>query len=97
MPRRNITLTDHFAAFLDTYVQSGRYRTPSEVVSEALRLLEQAKREDELRLERLRQASEAGFAAIDRGEFAEISDDEIGPAIARIGKRIVDRARSRAE
>jgi antitoxin ParD1/3/4 len=96
MPERNILLSEHLAAFLDSNVQSGQYRDVSEVVGEALRLLEQKKREDELRLARLREATEAGFAAIDCGEFMEFPESEIGDAISEMGRRAATRPHSRA-
>ncbi|REG61534.1 antitoxin ParD1/3/4 [Paraburkholderia sp. BL6669N2] len=36
----SVSLTEHLCHFVDTQVASGRYRTASEVVREALRLLE---------------------------------------------------------
>ena len=40
MPARNVSLTDHFEAFIDESVSSGRYRNASKVVREGLRHLE---------------------------------------------------------
>ncbi len=48
----SISLSSHFDRFIDEQVKSGRYGSTSEVVREALRLLE----ERETRLEALRQA-----------------------------------------
>ena len=52
----SITLGDHFGAFVDAQVSSGRYASTSEVLRAGLRLLE----EQEERLKSLRQALEAG-------------------------------------
>ena len=41
MPTRNINLTEHFNAFVERQVSSGRYSSASEIVREALRLLEE--------------------------------------------------------
>jgi antitoxin ParD1/3/4 len=48
----SVTIGDHFADFIERQVQAGRYRSPSDVVSAGLRLLE----EQELKIERLRAA-----------------------------------------
>lgn len=49
----NVSLTPHFEAMIREKVASGRYNNASEVVREALRLLEA---EDRRKLERLRAA-----------------------------------------
>jgi antitoxin ParD1/3/4 len=49
---RNVSLTPRLDAFVDGRVAAGRYRSASEVVRAALRLLEEAetpRREDEVR------------------------------------------------
>jgi putative addiction module CopG family antidote len=49
---RNVSLTSQLDAFVDGRVASGRYRSASEVVRAALRLLEEAetpRREDDVR------------------------------------------------
>jgi antitoxin ParD1/3/4 len=64
----NISLTPELGAFLQSRVASGRYQTASEVVREALRLMEQ---KDELRavqLQQLRSRIDAGLAEAERGE-----------------------------
>lgn len=55
----SISLDDHFATFLADQVGEGRYRSASEVVRAALRLLE----EQELRISALRAALVAGEAS----------------------------------
>lgn len=52
----SFSLDQHFSAFIEDEVASGRYRSASDVVRAALRLLE----ERETRLEALRQALIAG-------------------------------------
>jgi antitoxin ParD1/3/4 len=60
MPARNVNLTAHLADFVDASVRSGRFQNASEVVREALRLLEARQREDDLKLDGLRQAVAQG-------------------------------------
>ena len=52
----SISIGDHFASFIDTQVQAGRYGSTSEVVRAGLRLLE----EHEVRVRALRNALIAG-------------------------------------
>lgn len=68
MPTRNINLTEHFDRFVERQVSSGRYSNASEIVREALRLLEEQEQEREAKLQVLRQAAEQGFAEIDQGQ-----------------------------
>ena len=46
---RNVSLTPEIEAFIDGRVASGRYRSASEVVRAALRLLEEDERRREVR------------------------------------------------
>lgn len=52
----SISLGDHFEEFIHKKISSGRYNSASEVIRTALRLLEN----EELKIERLRSALEAG-------------------------------------
>ncbi len=68
MPTRNINLTEHFDHFVQRQVSSGRYSNASEIVREALRLLEEQEQERQAKLKALRQAAQQGFAEIDQGQ-----------------------------
>ena len=68
MPTRNINLTDHFDRFVERQVSSGRYSNASEIVRDALRLLEEQQQEREVKLKALRQAAKQGFDEIDQGK-----------------------------
>ena len=68
MPTRNINLTEHFDQFVERQVSSGRYSNASEIVREALRLLEEQEQEREAKLKALRQAAKQGFDEIDQGK-----------------------------
>jgi antitoxin ParD1/3/4 len=64
----NVHLTPELELLVQNKVQSGRYNSASEVVREALRLMEQ---KDELRaiqLQALRNRMDKGLAQADRGE-----------------------------
>ena len=67
MPTRNINLTEHFDEFVDHQISTGRYSNASEIVREALRLLELHEQEREAKLKALRQAAKTGFDEIDQG------------------------------
>jgi antitoxin ParD1/3/4 len=74
VPTRNISLTPEQDAFIDSTIKSGEYQNASETVRDALRALQQRRREDALRLEALRRRIDAGVEALERGEFTEIAD-----------------------
>ena len=73
MPTRNISLTPEQDAFIERAVRSGDYQNASEAVRDALRLLQQRRREDALRLKALRRQIDAGIDALRRGEFTEVA------------------------
>jgi len=74
MPTRNINLTEHFDVFVAHEIASGRYSNASEIVREALRLLEAQVLEREMKLRALRQAARRGFGEIDQGQGIELKD-----------------------
>ena len=68
MPTRNINLTEHFDRFVQRQISSGRYGNASEIVREALRVLEEQQQERQAKLKALRQAARQGFDEIDQGK-----------------------------
>jgi len=72
MPTRNISLTVEQDAFIEKAVKSGEYQNASEAVRDALRALQQRRREDALKLKALRVQIQAGVGALERGEFVEV-------------------------
>lgn len=74
MPTRNISLTDEQDAFVEKIVKEGEYQNASEAVRDALRALQQRRREDALKLKALRLQIKAGVEALDRGDFVEVDD-----------------------
>jgi len=89
----SVKLTSDLVGFVHEQTKSGKYTSASEVVQEALRLLEAAER---IRAGRLRDVVKAkiakGLDSLDRGEGLDGEDvfRELGAAIAgpRGGKKI---------
>jgi len=84
MPTRNISLTPEQDAFVQDVVERGEYQNASEAIRDALRALQQRRREDALKLEALREQIGAGIAAIERGDFIEIDDAELDEYLATV-------------
>ena len=74
MPTRNISLTPEQDDFVEKVVKAGEYQNASEAVRDALRALQQRRREDALKLKALRLHIKAGAVALEQGEFVEIDD-----------------------
>ena len=87
----NISLTPELDAFLQSRLKSGRYQTTSEVVREALRLLERHERERDEAFEQLRAKLERGAAQAERGEL--LDGDEVFDELREI---IEERRRAKA-
>ena len=71
MMNLNVSLTDELVNFVKTKVESGRYASSSEVVRDALRLLEKRDREE---AEKLRWLQKAWAEGADSGDFAPLAD-----------------------
>ncbi|MCC5666421.1 type II toxin-antitoxin system ParD family antitoxin [Nostoc sp. CHAB 5784] len=78
----NISLTPELEQLVKDKVSSGKYHSVSEVMGEALRLLEERDRIREQRLAELKAKIQEGIEASERGEvvdgeevFAEIEED----------------------
>jgi len=67
----NVSLTPELEKFVADKVQSGRYTSASEVVREALRLLEQHELSREVQLKAFNEELDRRIAALDRGEFVD--------------------------
>jgi antitoxin ParD1/3/4 len=61
----NVSLTPKLEAFIKSKVDSGSYNSSSEVVREALRLLEQRDAEEQLKLETLRFEIQKGLDSLE--------------------------------
>lgn len=77
MPTRNISLTPEQHAFVEKVVKSGEYQNASEAVRDALRVLQQHRRENALKLKALRMQIRLGVDALARGAYVSIDAAEI--------------------
>ena len=67
----NVSLTPELEQFVQTKVQSGRYNSASEVIREALRLLEEQERARTAQLAEFHEELGKRLASLDRGERAD--------------------------
>jgi antitoxin ParD1/3/4 len=84
MPTRNISLTPEQDAFVEDVVKSGEYQNASEAIRDALRALQQRRKEDALKLKALRQQIKAGTDALDRGDFVEVDGADLEAFLNRL-------------
>jgi len=88
----NVSLTPDLDAFLKSRVESGRYQTTSEVVREALRLLERQEQELDDSLKQLKKKLDLGALQADRGDLLD------GEAVfAELLEMIKERRRSKTK
>jgi antitoxin ParD1/3/4 len=85
MPTRNINLTKHFDDLVEKSIATGEYQNASEVVRDALRMFESRKKEERLKLKRLREAIDVGVADLESGNYVELKPHEIGPWLSSLG------------
>jgi antitoxin ParD1/3/4 len=64
----NVSLTEELANFVKAKVSAGRYSSSSEVVREALRLMEKVEQQEAEKLRFLRKAWKQGIDSGDTGE-----------------------------
>ena len=67
----SVSFTPEQAEFLTTCVASGRYQSTSEVVREAIRLLEHQQARHRAEIERARMLIQEGAEQLDRGEIVD--------------------------
>jgi antitoxin ParD1/3/4 len=79
----NVSLTPQLEAMIRQRVASGRYNNASEVVREALRLLEERDR-----LEHLRSLIAVGVAEAERGELIDFTPELMDEIARRAKERI---------
>ena len=93
MPTRNISLTPEQDAFVEKVVEAGDYQNASEAIRDALRVLQQRRKEDSFRLKVLRAQIKVGIDAIDRGDFAEVDDPDLEGYLEQLTPPDVKRVR----
>ncbi len=87
----NVSLTPELEQFVQTKVQSGRYNSASEVVREALRLLEDHEKARVAQLAEFNQELGRRLASLDRGERVDSLEVR-----ARLQKKSEGRRKQRA-
>ena len=80
----NVSLTPELEQLIHQKVKSGRYLSASEVVREALRLLQEQDQLRELKLDELRKFVAVGIEQADRGEAAPL---DVDATLARVRSR----------
>lgn len=71
---RNIALSPQLDRFIQRRIDSGRYQSASEVVRDALRLLEQREEERKAVLKDIRRKIDVGYGEAMRGEVIDAND-----------------------
>lgn len=87
----NVSLTPELEKFVSAKVGSGRYNSASEVVREALRLLEEHDSARAAQLAQFNQELGRRLASLDRGETVDPAE-----ARARLLRKSVERRKPRA-
>lgn len=88
----NVSLTPKLEALVEARVRSGRYRSASEVVREALRLLEDVEQVRAARLKELRKDIAAGAKELDRGRSV-LFEQQLADHIKAKGRKALARQR----
>lgn len=83
----NVSLTPELERFVQEKVASGLYNSASEVIREALRLLNEQDQLRQIRLEELRKEIAIGIEQLDRGEFTECDEESLGQFFEDIKRR----------
>lgn len=92
----NVSLTPKLIALIEERVRSGRYCSASEVVREALRLLEDVEQVRIARLEELRKDIAVGVKDLDRGRSVVFNQPLADDIKAKRRKALARRRRRRA-
>jgi len=88
----NVSLTSELEKFVSAKVESGRYNSASEVVREALRLLEEHDRARSVQLAGFNQELGRRLDALDRGQHVSPAD-----ARARLKRKSEQRRKAKAD
>ena len=95
----NVSLTPELESLVNNKVKTGLYNSASEVVREALRLLEEQDKIRDMRREELRREIKKGVEQIRKGQFIEINSweesQEFAENIIRRGRKRLDAEREK--
>ena len=89
----NVNLTPELEKLVQSKVKGGRYNSASEVVREALRLMEEHDRVRRIQVQKLRKRIDEGWTSLERGEG--VDGDLFFRALAR-EEEYLGRKRKRA-
>lgn len=87
----NVSLTPTLEEFVNQKVRSGMYSSASEVVRDALRLLEDRDHLRKLRLVELRKEIAVGIEQLERGEYTTFDENLVEQIKARGRERLAQR------
>jgi antitoxin ParD1/3/4 len=91
VPTRTIVLTDEQDEFVESIVRAGEYQDADEAIRDALRVLQERRQKDALKLEALRTLIRAGANGLDQGEFTEVEDHDLVRYLDLLASRRGDR------
>ena len=91
MPTRNIVLTHEQDEFVESIVRAGEYQDADAAIRDALRVLQERRRKNALKLEALCTSIRAGANALDQGEFTEVEDRDLVQYLDVLARRRGDR------
>ena len=72
----SVSLTPHFQNLIQQLVAEGQYNNVSEVVRDGLRMIEQRREQQKIKLQALRQAVKFGSEALATGDFDTVRTKE---------------------
>ncbi len=96
----HVSLTPYLEELVRDKVKSGLYNSSSEVVREALRLMDERDRLRDMRLEELRKEIQIGIDQVERGESTEYTTEtlhELFDDIRARGKERLEARRSKGD
>src|SRR5215471_4650757 len=92
---KNISLTPRLEKYVARKVASGRYQSASEVVREAIRIMEQHEKDREQALDEVRRKVAHGLGQARRGELVD-GEEAMERILAKLRKRAAQPRRRRA-
>jgi antitoxin ParD1/3/4 len=83
-------LTPEQDEFVDQIVRAGEYHDASEAIRDAVRALQQRRREDELKLAALRSLIRVGTDAVEKGNFVDLDEADLDEYLASLAISVTD-------